>query len=88
MFSIFNMFHKSATDHHNIPRLLEGDDLSGHDLTCKQHALEAVDLLKEYKNNVHDFTDEIVDFWSLPQKVMNRYQLDDAAQLNEWLENM
>jgi len=62
--------------------------LIGHDEISKQYVHQAVDLLIEYKSTVHDFTDEIVGFWPLPQRIMDRYQFDDAEQLNEWLENL
>lgn len=62
--------------------------LQGHDLTSKLDALEAVDILVTYKTTVHDFTDEIIEFWPLPKRIMDRYQFDDADQLNEWLESL
>lgn len=62
--------------------------LQGHDSTSKHDALEAIDILVKYKNTVHDFTDEIIEFWSLPRHIMERYQFDDADQLNEWLESL
>ena len=62
--------------------------LRGHDLTSKLDALEAVDILVKYKTTVHDFTDEIIEFWPLPKRIMDRYQFDDADQLNEWLESL
>ena len=62
--------------------------LLGHDLTSKHDAIEAVDILVKYKTTVHDFTDEIIEFWSLPRRIMERYQFDDVEQLNEWLETL
>lgn len=61
--------------------------LLGHDSSNKLDALEAIDILLRYKTTVHDFTDEIIEFWSLPRRIMERYQFDDAEQLNEWLES-
>ncbi|MDC9729776.1 MAG: hypothetical protein PSN04_10705 [Methyloprofundus sp.] len=66
---------------------LTTSELQGYDLNSKKDALEAVDILVKYKTGVHDFTDEIIDFWPLPKKVMQRYSFDDAEQLNEWLDN-
>lgn len=63
-------------------------DLQGYDLNAKQDALDAVDILIKYKTRVHEFTDEIIEFWSLPKKVMQRYSFDDAEQLNEWLDGL
>jgi hypothetical protein len=62
--------------------------LQGYDLNAKQDALDAVDILVKYKTGVHEFTDEIVEFWPLPKKVMQRYSFDDAEQLNEWLDGL
>ena len=62
--------------------------LMGHDSTNKLDALEAVDVLVKYKETVHEFTDEIIDFWPLARRIMDRYQFDDAEQLNEWLDNL
>ncbi|SMG62130.1 hypothetical protein BMETH_01_9 [methanotrophic bacterial endosymbiont of Bathymodiolus sp.] len=42
----------------------------------------------EYKTKVHDFTDEIVEFWALPKQIMERYQFDNVEQLNEWLDTL
>ncbi|BCG64620.1 MAG: hypothetical protein methR_P2407 [Methyloprofundus sp.] len=67
---------------------LAKSQLQGHDDASKQHALDAVDILVQYKATVHEFTDEIVAFWPLPRRVMERYHFDDADQLNEWLDNI
>lgn len=67
---------------------LDKAELRSHDQAGKQYALDAVAILQEYKTNVHDFTDGIVDFWLLPKKVMDRYHFDDVDQLNEWLDGM
>lgn len=61
--------------------------LSGHDKASKKAALQAVEVLKKYKSNVHEFTDEIIGFWPLPKKVMERYHFDGVNELNEWLED-
>ena len=66
--------------------LAADSQLVGHDNSSKQDALDAVDILVDYKTGVHEFTDEIVEFWSLPKKVMERYHFDDAEQLNDWLD--
>jgi len=66
--------------------LAADSQLVGYDSSNKQEALDAVDVLVDYKTSVHEFTDEIVAFWSLPKKVMERYSLDDAEQLNDWLD--
>jgi len=62
--------------------------LQGHDELSQQDALDAIDILLLYKNTVHEFTDGIIEYWSLPQRIMERYQFDDAEQLNEWLDNL
>ena len=62
--------------------------LAEHDEVGKQDALEAVDILIRYKSTVQDFTDEIIEFWPLPRRIMDRYHFDDAEQLNEWLEGI
>ena len=62
--------------------------LQGHDNAGKQEALDAVDILLTYKATVHEFTDEIVDFWALPRRIMERYHFDDANQLNDWLDDL
>ncbi len=67
---------------------LAKSQLQGHDDASKQDALDAVDILVQYKATVHEFTDEIVEFWPLPRRVMERYHFDDADQLNEWLDNI
>lgn len=67
---------------------LASASLKNHDDLGKHQALQAVDLLIDYKTNVHDFTDEIVSFWPLPQKIMDRYHIHSADELNDWLENM
>ena len=66
---------------------LATSDLLAHDEMGKQEAQDAVDVLVKYKSKVHDFTDEIVAFWPLPQKVMTRYHINDVDQLNEWLDD-
>lgn len=67
---------------------LGASQLQTHDEAGKQDALDAVNILIKYKSTVHEFTDEIINFWPLPQKVMDRYHFDDAEQLNEWLDNL
>lgn len=61
--------------------------LSGHDEESKQEALAAIDILVRYKTIVHEFTDEIVSFWPLPRRIMDRYQFSDVEQLNDWLDD-
>ncbi|MCF7970894.1 MAG: hypothetical protein K9L22_06980 [Methylococcaceae bacterium] len=61
--------------------------LSGHDEDSRNEALDAVDILIKYKATVHEFTDEIVEFWPLPRRVMERYRFSDVEQLNEWLDD-
>ena len=61
--------------------------LSGHDEESKNEALDAVDILIKYKATVHEFTDEIVEFWPLPRRIMERYHFGDVEQLNEWLDD-
>jgi hypothetical protein len=73
---------------YNNENTLATSQLIGHDETSKQLVYQAVELLLKYKSTVHEFTDEIIDFWSLPRRVMTRYQFDDAEQLNEWLDNL
>ena len=73
---------------YNNENTLATSQLIGHDETSKQFVYQAVELLLKYKLTVHEFTDEIIDFWSLPRRVMARYQFDDAEQLNEWLDNL
>lgn len=63
-------------------------ELRDHSEEGKTDALCAVAILQEYKTNVHDFTDAIIDFWELPKKVMERYHFDDVDELNEWLDEM
>ena len=65
---------------------LSSSHLVDYDETGKLDALAAVDILIRYKSTVHDFTDEIIEFWSLPRRIMERYHFDDAEQLNEWLD--
>ncbi|OQK17381.1 hypothetical protein AU255_05740 [Methyloprofundus sedimenti] len=67
---------------------LANAQLHGHDMANKHDALEAVDILVKYKTTVHEFTDEIIEFWPLPRRIMERYQFDDAEQLNEWLDKL
>lgn len=66
---------------------LATSDLLAHDEFGKQEAQHAVDILIKYKSEVHEFTDDIVAFWPLPQKVMARYHINDVDQLNEWLDD-
>ncbi len=67
---------------------LAASKLVGHDQIDKQNALKAVYVLVEYKATVHDFTDEIVEFWPLPRLVIGRYHFENAEQLNEWLDTL
>lgn len=67
---------------------LNASTLRGHDEYGKQEALDAIDILLEYKSTVHEFTDEIIAHWSTPQKIMDRYEIDDVEQLNEWLDSL
>ncbi|MCK5889308.1 MAG: hypothetical protein KAG19_05140 [Methylococcales bacterium] len=67
---------------------LKRSALQGHNQEAKQDALYAITVLQKYKKDVHEFTDEIVDSWALARKVMDRYYLDDAEQLNEWLDDI
>jgi len=69
------------------PKKLVHSNLLGHDKLSKQYAIDAVNILIQYKKNVHEFNDVIIDFWPLPQRVMQRYQFDTAEQLNSWLDN-
>jgi len=63
------------------------NSLQGYSTCDQQDVLAAIDVLIQYKKTVHDFTDAIIDFWSLPQKIMQRYRFSDAEELNEWLDN-
>ena len=74
--------------HNNNGNTLATSQLIGHDEISKQFVYQAVEVLLKYKLTVHEFTDEIIDFWTLPRRVMARYQFDDADQLNEWLDNL
>ena len=76
--SLFSQANKKAT--------LSSSHLVDFDEAGKQDALAAVDILIRYKSTVHDFTDEIIEFWALPRRIMERYHFDDAEQLNEWLD--
>ena len=67
---------------------LDKSALSDYSEEGKEDALCAVAILQNYKSNVHDFTDDIVNFWSLPERVMARYHFNDVDELNEWLDNM
>ena len=67
---------------------LVSSNLQQYDALGKQQALDAVNILIRYKTTVHEFTDEIIDFWPLPRRVMERYRFDNVAQLNEWLDNL
>jgi len=86
--SLLSMTYNSIFSHSrkNIP--LSASQLTDHDETSKQDALEAVDILIRYKSTVQDFTDEIIEFWPLPRRIMDRYHFDDAEQLNEWLDGL
>ena len=66
---------------------LASSSLRRHDKEGKQEALDAIDILVKYKSNVHEFTDEIINHWSMPRRIMERYEIDDVEQLNEWLDN-
>jgi len=61
--------------------------LRGHDEASKQEARQAVNILKQYKLKCHEFTEEIIELWPLPRKVMERYQINDVEALNEWLDD-
>ena len=78
--SLFSQANKKAS--------LSSSHLGDYDEVGKQDALDAVDILIRYKSTVHDFTDEIVEFWPLPRRIMDRYHFDDAEQLNEWLDGI
>ena len=78
--SIFSKTKKNSS--------LSASPLTNFDETDKQNALDAVDILIRYKSTVHDFTDEIIEFWPLPRRIMDRYHFDDAEQLNEWLDGI
>ena len=67
---------------------LASKQLAGHDDMGKHDALLAVDALQQYKTNVHEFTEDIIEFWPLAQRVMERYHFDNAEELNEWLDNL
>lgn len=67
---------------------LASNQLRDHDEAGKDDALAAVDILIKYKSTVHEFTDEIIEFWPLPRRVMDRYHFDDVDQLNDWLDRM
>lgn len=84
MVSLFQ-FHPSLFSHKT--ETLAASHLLGHDEADKQQALEAIKILIKYKSTVHDFTDEIVEYWSLPKRVMLRYHIDGVEQLNEWLDD-
>ncbi|NOR68858.1 MAG: hypothetical protein GQ532_04045 [Methylomarinum sp.] len=58
--------------------------LCGHDEESMHDARMAVDLLQQYKEKCHEFTSAIVDFWPLPREEMERYQVNDVEELNEW----
>ena len=49
-----NPVHSTVTETGMLATTL----LSGHDKANKKVALQAVEILKEYKLNVHEFTDE------------------------------
>ena len=67
---------------------LSTSHLTEYDEAGKQDALDAIDILIKYKSTVQEFTDEIVEFWPLPRRIMERYHFDDAEQLNEWLDRL
>ncbi len=77
--SLFSQARKSS---------LSASNLTDYDKASKQDALAAVDILIKYKATVHEFTDEIIEFWPLPRRIMDRYHFDDAEQLNEWLDSL
>jgi hypothetical protein len=74
-------FFSPETTHASLVATL----LSGHDQASKKSAQHAVDILKKCKSTVHEFTDEIIDYWSLPRSVIERYHFDGVTELNEWL---
>ena len=81
-------FHNTLFSQMKTNVTLATSQLRDHDEAGKQNALDAVDILIKYKSTVHDFTDEIIEFWPLPKRVMERYHFDDAEQLNEWLDDL
>lgn len=85
MFSILLDKLTSQTENNSI---LAYSQLRGYDSTGKQEALDSVKILIKYKSTVHSFTDSIVAHWSLPQRVMERYSIDDVDQLNDWLDDL
>ena len=87
MISVFQL-HQTFFSHRRETETLATSHLLGHDEASKQHALEAVKILIKYKASVHDFTDEIIEHWTLPKRVMLRYHFDEVEQLNEWLDNI
>ncbi len=54
---------------------LSASQLMNFDEAGKQDALEAVDILIKYKSTVHEFTDEIIEFWALPRTRCSSFQL-------------
>ncbi len=70
------------------PSQLASSQLRSYDQLGKQEALDAIDILIKYKSTVHAFTNSIVDYWSLPQRVMERYGINDVDQLNDWLDDL
>jgi hypothetical protein len=87
MASLLQNYH-SIFSHAEKNTSLSSSYLTDHDEMGKQNALDAVDILIRYKTTVHDFTDEIVGFWPLPRRVMDRYHFDDSEELNEWLDSL
>ena len=86
--SVLNYSPFSLNFHQKKKVNLASNELCEHDEEGKDDAILAVDTLLKYKTTVHEFTDEIIEFWPLAQRVMNRYDFDDAEQLNEWLDNL
>ena len=83
-----SQLHASLFSQSRNKENLASNQLQDHDQAGKYDALAAVDILLQYKLTVHEFTDEIIEFWPLPRRVMDRYHFDDAEQLNDWLDNL
>ncbi len=83
-----SQIYNSLFIHTNKKISLSSSRLVNYDEASKLDAIAAVDILIRYKSTVHEFTDEIIAFWALPRKVMERYRFDDAEQLNEWLDGI
>ncbi len=69
-------------------QMLADSSLNGYDSLIKKDAVQAVDILIKYKKDVHEFTEDIVEHWELPRKIMERYCFNDVDELNDWLDNM